>query len=37
MDWLRTQVVEFSHHTGDLGITDLVQALWPLAKFEVTP
>ncbi|RYA83872.1 hypothetical protein DD594_26800, partial [Enterobacter cloacae complex sp. 4DZ1-17B1] len=35
--WLHTQVLEFSHHLGELGVTDLLPTLWPLAKFAVTP
>lgn len=30
---LRTQAVEFSHHLGDLEITDMIDRFWDLARF----
>ena len=32
---LRTQAVEFSHHLGDLDVTDVLMHCWALAQFFV--
>ena len=33
MRFLRAQVIEFSHHMGDLEVTDNLSRFWKLAKF----
>ena len=37
MGFLRTQIIEFSHHLADLECTDLLTHFWDLAKFAVIP
>ncbi len=36
LECLRTQAVEFSHHLGDLDVTELLARFWDLAHFYVT-
>lgn len=35
--FMRAQILEFSHHIGDLECTDLLSMFWDLATFSVIP